>query len=381
MPSENAAKPQPSVTPSKNTVIEASPLARNIAEENGIDLSLVAPSGKRIEKADVLAYLEEHKKVRRENAPDGKPSTGSPAKILASPKARGMAKERGLDLAVIPGSGPEGAVLAADVMEFKGTIEPATVETPGTVWRLMAEHMTKSWTTVPHFYLTREIDAGNLVEWRKHITPVVEKKIGIKPTYTDLLVKLIAFTLPGHPRLNAAWSEAGILWNQEINIGIATAVEQGLVVPIIHAANTASVGEIASQRHDLVERAQNRKLRPADIAGGTFTLTNLGMYNVDAFSAIVNTPQAAILAVGRIAERVVAVNGQAVVRPMMTMTLSCDHRVVDGARAAQFLDDLANIDRRPMEIVVVMLISDHENRILFREVLFIGVYPGYGCPR
>ncbi len=151
--------------------------------------------------------------------------------------------------------------------------------------------------------------------------------------------------------MNAAWAEAGIVWNKEINIGIATAVEQGLIVPVIRAANTASVGEIAAQRRDLVERAQDRKLRPADIAGGTFTLSNLGMYNVDAFQAIVNTPQAAILAVGRIAERVVPVNGQAAVRPMLTLSLSCDHRVVDGARAAQFLDDLANLIENPWRLL------------------------------
>jgi pyruvate dehydrogenase E2 component (dihydrolipoamide acetyltransferase) len=204
---------------------------------------------------------------------------------------------------------------------------------------------------VPHFYLVREVSAGNLVEWRKHIAPVLEKKIGVKPTYTDLLVKLIGVTLPGHPRVNAAWAEAGIIWNQEVNIGIATAVEQGLIVPVIRAANTASVAEIAAQRSDLVDRAQNRKLRPADIAGATFTLSNLGMYNVDAFMAIVNTPQAAILAVGRIADRLVPVNGQAVVRPMLTLSLSCDHRVVDGARAAQFLDELADLIENPWRLI------------------------------
>jgi len=199
--------------------------------------------------------------------------------------------------------------------------------------------------------LIREVSAVNLVEWRKHITPVLEKNIGVKPTYTDLLVKLIGVTLPGHPRVNAAWAEAGIVWNQEVNIGIATAVEQGLIVPVIRAADTASVAEIAAQRRDLVERAQNRKLRPADIAGATFTLSNLGMYNVDAFMAIVNTPQAAILAVGRIADRLVPVNGQAVIKPMLTLSLSCDHRVVDGARAAQFLDELADLIEYPWRLL------------------------------
>jgi len=222
------------------------------------------------------------------------------------------------------------------------------LETPGTVWRVMAEHMTASWRTVPHFYLMRDVDAGNLIKWRTHIASMVEKKNGIKPTYTDLLVKLIGVALSAHPRVNAAWANGNIQFNNAVNIGIAAAIDDGLIVPVIRHADTSSISEIATQRKDLIERAENRKLRPADISDGTFTLSNLGMYNVDAFNAIVNTPQAAILAVGRIAERVVPVDGQPAVRSMMTVSLSCDHRVVDGARAAQFLDDLANLIEEPL---------------------------------
>jgi pyruvate dehydrogenase E2 component (dihydrolipoamide acetyltransferase) len=215
----------------------------------------------------------------------------------------------------------------------------------------MAERMTNSWTTVPHFYLMREVDASNLSEWRSRVSSPVEKRSGIKPTYTDLLVKLIGFTLREHPRLNAAWANGSIQFNKEINVGIAVAIEEGLIVPVIRNADSASISEIAAQRKELIERAQNRKVRPADISDGTFTLSNLGMYNVDAFSAIVNPPQAAILAVGRIVERVVPVNREVVIRPMLVMTLSCDHRVVDGARGAQFLDDLANLIQDPWRLL------------------------------
>jgi pyruvate dehydrogenase E2 component (dihydrolipoamide acetyltransferase) len=211
----------------------------------------------------------------------------------------------------------------------------------------MADRMSASWTSVPHFYLTREVQASGLIEWRKRVAPVIEKRTGIKPTYTDLLVKVIGFTLKDHPRLNSAWADGEIQRNWEVNVGIATALDDGLIVPVIRAADSATIGEIATQRKDLIERAQNKKLKPNDIANGTFTLSNLGMYNMDAFNAIVNTPQAAILAVGRIAERVIALNGQAVVRPMLVLTLSCDHRVVDGARGAKFLDDLANLIEDP----------------------------------
>ncbi len=326
-----------------------SPLARKIAEEQGVDVAAIKSNGRRIEKADVLAHIE----ARRQAQPDSvSVSTGvsSPRRLLpASPKARRLAVERGIDIAMLAGSGPGGAVLAADVpLEVLAAGSTSAVETPGTVWRVMAERMTASWTTVPHFYLVREVDAANLTEWRAHVAATAEKRGEVKPTYTDLLVKLIGFTLRDHPRVNAAWADGKIQLNKQINIGIATAIDEGLVVPVIRGADGSSIGEIAAQRRDLIERAQNRKLRPADLSDGTFTLSNLGMYNVDAFSAIVNPPQAAILAVGRITERVVPVKGQVAIRPMMVMTLSCDHRLVDGARGAQFLDDLADLIEQPL---------------------------------
>ena len=147
------------------------------------------------------------------------------------------------------------------------------------------------------------------------------------------------------------WSSGGIRLSSQINIGIATATPEGLVAPVIHNADNLSVGEIARRRQELVERADANKLRPDDISGGTFTISNLGMYNVDAFNAILNPPQAAILAVGRIAERVVPVDGQPAVRQRMVLTLTCDHRVVDGMRAAQFLDDLARFIEEPQGVL------------------------------
>lgn len=332
------------------TVVDASPLARKVAEEHGVDLALLQSNGKRIEKADVLAFLSE-----REGSSPPLPVAQkiSGGRLLpASPKARRLAAERNIELASIRGSGPDGAVLAGDVPEPVVPVQSgAPVESLGTVWRVMADHMSNSWTTVPHFYLMREVDAGSLLEWRKRIMPAVEQRTGIKPTVTDLLVKLAAHVLRDHPQVNAAWAEGGIRFNQDINVGIAVAIEEGLIVPVIREAGSASIGEIAIRRLDLVERAQNRKLHPADVSDCTFTISNLGMYKVDAFNAIVNTPQAAILAVGRIADRVVPVEGEVVIRPMMVMTLSCDHRVVDGARGAKFLDDLADLIENPWRLL------------------------------
>ncbi len=328
---------------------DASPVARKMAQEHGVDLAKLRSNGKRIEKADVLAYLDSaHQDISHRRT---QPSSDQARARLtpASPKARRLAAERGIDIGTLQGSGLEGAVLAVDVPAQAVSAGPqAEAMSPGTIWRLMAEHMAASWTSVPHFYLMREVDASQLIEWRERILPTVEKRAGVRPTYTDLLVKLIGTALRQHPRVNSRWADGTIELHKEIDVGVAVAVEEGLLVPVIRNADSASISEIARQRVDLVERAQSRKLRPADITGGTFTLTNLGMYGVDAFSAIVNAPQSAILAVGRITDRVVPFNGQPAIRPMMIMTLSCDHRAVDGARAAQFLDDLANSVEQPL---------------------------------
>jgi len=179
------------------------------------------------------------------------------------------------------------------------------------------------------------------VQARERLAPEIERSRGVKITYTDLLVALIARVLKKHPKLNASWSGNAIQPNAHINISLAMAVADGVVAPVIPDADGAALVDIAARRIELSERARGARLRPADIAGGTFTLTNLGMYEVDAFNAIIAPPQAASLAVGRIAERVVAANGQPAVRQMMTMTLSGDHRVVDGAQGAAFLNELA----------------------------------------
>jgi len=211
----------------------------------------------------------------------------------------------------------------------------------------MAERTTQSWNTVPHFFVVREVDAGALVEAREQLGSATEQVRGVKLTHTDFLVAIVARVLVKHPRMNASWNGAGIHLNKEINIGVAIGVEDGVVASVIHNADKLDLGEISVQRRDLTERARAGRLRPLDIAGATFTISNLGMYQVDAFSAIISPPQAAILAVGSIADRVVPVNGRPAIRPMMTLTLSCDHRVVDGVRAAVFLNEVAEAVREP----------------------------------
>jgi len=194
--------------------------------------------------------------------------------------------------------------------------------------------------------LNRRLDAA-----RAKLGPAIEAAHGVKLTHTDLLVALVARVLLKHPRLNASWSAEGILLHARVNMGVAIAVNDGVVAAVIPNAHTAGLAEIARQRRDVAERARAGRLHPADLADATFTISNLGMYHVDAFSAIITPPQAAILAVGAIADRVVAVDGKPAVRPMMTLTLSCDHRVADGARAAMFLNDLATAIHAPATLL------------------------------
>jgi pyruvate dehydrogenase E2 component (dihydrolipoamide acetyltransferase) len=292
--------------------------------------------------------------------------TAAPAGRV-SPKARRMAKEAGIDIHVVRGSGPGGEVLASDIQELiDARTQPRVSEASGaqivthpdapaqsnvqalsSIGRLMAERTTQSWTTVPHFFLERQVDATALNAARAALGPAVEQAHGVKLTHTDLLIALVGRTLAKHPRVNGSWVDNGIRLNPEINVAIAMAVEDGVVAAVIRNADSASLGEIAKQRRELTDRARAGRLRPTDLAGGTFTISNLGMFHVDSFQAIITPPQAAILAVGRIADRVVPVSGGVEVRPMVSLTLSSDHRVIDGAKAAIFLHDLAEAMQEP----------------------------------
>jgi pyruvate dehydrogenase E2 component (dihydrolipoamide acetyltransferase) len=257
----------------------------------------------------------------------------SSARPSASPKARRLAQERGVDLSLVAGSGPEGAVLEEDVLQAAGSASSTVAKASGpdgtetALWRAMAENVSRSWREAPHFFVMREVDASRLVEERSRQPKEV--------TYTDLLVNAVATALSRHPRMNGT--------SNEINIGLAVALPAGLIVPVIHGADRLSVTETATRRRELLERVRAGKVRSADVSGGTFTVSNLGMYDIDLFTAILTEGQAGILAVGRIADRVVAHEGKPAVRPTMMTSLSCDHRRVDGARAAEFVKTLAEL--------------------------------------
>ncbi len=332
------------------------------APASGILAGIRAKEGDTVKVGQVVAWIlapgeplpeeEPEDRARRPTAPpvahvvteereldvEAVSGVGQPRLAPASPKARRLARERGLDLERLVGIGPDGAVLAAEVL----AAGPRPSE-PGSRWQVMAERVTQSWRSAPHFFLLREANASRLVAWRAEAQPRIEPRL----TYTDLLVKLVAAALGRHPEVNATWRDGTIVLHPEINIGLAAAVPDGLIVPVIHRANEQSLSQIAVRRQELVRRAQAGKLSVEDLSNGTFTISNLGMYGMDAFLAILNPPQAAILAVGRIAERVVPIDGQPVVQPMMTLSLSCDHRVIDGVRGAKFLETVVGLIEEP----------------------------------
>jgi pyruvate dehydrogenase E2 component (dihydrolipoamide acetyltransferase) len=266
-------------------------------------------------------------------------------RILASPAAKRIAKERGIDLASLRGSGPDRSVLAEDVLRAGSaqTTAPAgplkvkeTVQlTP--MRRIVGERMTKSKQTAPHFYLSMDAD---MTEINRRRGAFKEKDETLVPSINDFILSACARSLRDFPSLNAAFTDHGVEIYSDINIGMAVALEEGLVVPVIRNADRLSLQELAKQSRELSEKAQKKKLFPLDYDGGTFTVSNLGMFGVDNFVAIINPPQCAILAVGQVAPRVVPHGEGIAVRPVMTMSLSADHRVVDGAIAAKFLQEV-----------------------------------------
>lgn len=300
---------------------------------------------------------ESHAAPVAANVPES--SAASSARI--SPKARRLAKELGVDIVGMRGSGPGSEIIALDVQAAAASPVASSaatpekifgrLEVPSTLGRLMAERTTQSSTSVPHFFVTRDIDASALNEYREKVAPEIERSHQIRITHTDLLVALVSRVLLKHSRLNSSWTTEGIRLHDHVNMGVAIAVSDGVVAAVIPNAHTASLPEIAQQRRDVAERARTGKLRPTDITDATFTISNLGMYHVDQFSAIITPPQAAILAVGAIADRVVVIEGKPAVRPTMTLTLSCDHRAADGARAAMFMEEVAQTLRDPGSIL------------------------------
>ena len=297
----------------------------------------------------------------REEVPVPEVRAASPTtnggRIKASPLARRIARERGIDLTALAGTGPEGRIVAEDVerTEVAPSAAPAPAAAPAaapaeaerveltSLRRTIARRLTEAWS-VPAFQISMSADMTKAQELRALL---VERHPEERPTVTDVLTKICAIALMRHREVNATFADDAILLHPSANVGIAVATERGLVVPVVAAADARTVAEIAATRAELVARARDGKLQPQDLEGGTFTISNLGMYGVEQFIAVLNPPQAAILAVGAVEDRPVAHDGAVVVRPMMTMTLTCDHRTIDGATAADFLRTVKDFLEEP----------------------------------
>jgi pyruvate dehydrogenase E2 component (dihydrolipoamide acetyltransferase) len=281
-----------------------------------------------------------------------KPSGPSGERLLASPAAKRIARERRIDLANLKGSGPEGSIVAEDVLRAVPDLgRPAAVTAQEIVpltpmRRIVGQRMTQSKQTAPHFYVSMDIDMTAVNEMRAKWKEKGEAKV---PSINDFILHACARALKDFPSLNSTFTEQGMKVHADINIGTAVALDEGLVVPVIRTADRLSLTELAAQSRELIDKAQKKKLFPLDYEGGTFTVSNLGMLGVDSFIAIINPPQCAILAIGRLAPRVVAEDGMFSIKSFMTATLSADHRVVDGAIAARFLREIKELLERPEE--------------------------------
>jgi pyruvate dehydrogenase E2 component (dihydrolipoamide acetyltransferase) len=306
---------------------------------------------------------EERPEPRREAAaPVPQQSEAAGGRVKASPLARRIARERGIDLSMVAGTGPDGRVVAEDVERAAATGAPAApaqlaaASAPGlmtegvevqelsSMRKTIARRLTEAWQA-PVFQLGITADMGRATELRERLVELHGD--GVKPTISDLLTKVCAAALMRHRVVNALYTGDAIELHPSANVGIAVAVPNGLVVPVIPACERKSIAEIAAVRAELVERARSGKLRQPDLDGGTFTISNLGMFGVERFIAVLNPPQSAILAVGSIEARVVAVDGKPTVRPRMELTLTCDHRAVDGATGAEFLRDVKTFLEEP----------------------------------
>jgi pyruvate dehydrogenase E2 component (dihydrolipoamide acetyltransferase) len=340
--------------------IKISPLARKIAGEKNIDISTVKGSGPRgrIVKEDIEKILADVKKAG-----------STQERIKISPLARKIAKDMGIDWKTerISGTGPGGRIIKEDIMALKkagvksvpaGTGVSSSMRIRTTVKlkgmrKIIAQRMSLSKSTIPHIVLNAKADATNLIQFREQLKDGILKKHEVKITYTDLLLKATALSLRDNIEVNSSLQGEEYIIYEDVNIGMAISVEEGLIVPTVFACDNLEILDIARKRIDLVDKARKSKLVLEEIQGGTFTVTNLGMFGIRNFSAIINPPQAAILAIGEIYEEPAVINGGKIgIRSFMDLSVSCDHRIIDGAVGAGFLQNIVELIENPAMLII-----------------------------
>ena len=352
-----APVPAPAVAAAAGEV-RASPIARRLARERGVDLAMVTGSGPggRIVEADVLA------------AADAARAAADAGRVLASPLARRLARERGIDLSTITGTGPGGRIVEADIPAAapvpEPTPEPAPAAAPpapapvegaeradlSRMRQAIANVTSGSKRDAPHFYVAADIDMTAAMALRRDIND--ELPSSSRVSVNDLIVKASALAIGKHPKFNSFFRGDYLQMNPSINVGIAIALESGLIVPGIPECENKSLAQIAAASRDLIDRANNGTLQAEEYTGTTYSVSNLGMFDVDSFTAIIFPPHAAILAVGAVKEQPVAREGQLAIAEIMKATLSVDHRVADGAEAAQFLMEIKRLLEKPVSLLL-----------------------------
>ncbi|MFD2131942.1 dihydrolipoamide acetyltransferase family protein [Pseudogracilibacillus auburnensis] len=320
--------------------VRATPAARRVARENDLSLETISGSGPkgRIHEQDVLDAV-------KENA------------VLITPLAEKMAKDHQLDVRKIEGTGIRGKIEKSDVERYLSSQkvreeEPAERVKLKGLRKAVADKMLESARSIPHVTLTTEVDMTKVIDIRKNLLPIVENETGYRLSFTEIIIKSTAHTLTKHRNINASLIDNEIVYNKAVNIGLAVAVDNGLIVPSIHDADKKGLAELTAVSKTLGKKARDSKLTPAEMTGSTFTISNLGMYAIDGFTPIINPPETAILGVGRITEKPVVVDGNITVRPMMVLSLSFDHRAIDGAPAAAFLTELKETLENPYSLFV-----------------------------
>lgn len=315
-------------------------------------------------KTEEATPAEENKPVETPKAEEAKPQS-TDGRLLVSPIAAKMATENGIDLRTVSGSGPQGRIIKRDIEAAMAqpaakpasapaqTFKPAEVfgaspfreENTSKMRQVIAERLTASTQNIPHFYLTVEIEMDNVLALRKQINASVSESE--KVSVNDIIVKASAMALVKHPWVNASFQDKSVKFYEDADISVAVAIEDGLITPVVRAANKKGILAISAEIKELAGRAKAKKLQPEEYTGGTFSVSNLGMFGIQEFTAIINPPEAAIIAVGGATEKAVVRNGEIVVRSIMNLTMSCDHRVVDGATGAKFLQTFKQMLESP----------------------------------
>ena len=328
--SSDQSAPTPTPASTEDARIKASPLARSMAKESGIDLATIQGSGDngRIVKKDVEAAIQQQK-----SAPAAAPA----------PVAQPAAPPPSAPAAAAPEEAPKVAPFAIGLGE--ANYEEINVTQ---MRKVIARRLGESKFTAPHFYLTIEVNMDKAIQMRKRLNEVAPVKI----SFNDLVIKACAAALRLHPEVNSSWLEDKIRINKDVHIGVAVAIDEGLLVPVIRYADMKTLSQINTEVKALAGKAQKRKLQPEEMQGNTFTISNLGMFGIEEFTAIINPPDACILAVGTIVQKPIVKNGEIVVGNTMKVTLSCDHRVVDGAKGASFLQTLRGMLEDPLRLMV-----------------------------